>query len=173
MSTRRAFVVGLAVALGLLAGLATPRLSHWWTKPQPGHCPICQRHEHAESAVEFQAQGEGVTRACCLSCALSYGRQAAKPVTIVRLTDHETGKPLAPGDATLLVGSDVSPCIHDAGPPRLAEGAVPVQWDRCLPSVLAFASGEAAETFRRHHGGRIGSLQAIVGEASGAAPASR
>lgn len=166
MKTRKIAMVGLVVLLGLIGGLSAQRLSHWWTAPRPGYCPICQRHEHGQSVVRLQAEGEGVTEVCCLSCALNYERQTSKAVTIVSVTDHETGKPLDPEGATLVVGSDVSPCIHDAGQLRLAGEALPVRWDRCLPSILAFASPEVAEAFRSRYGGRVRSLRQLRGEAA-------
>ena len=134
--------------------------------PPHGYCPICQRHEHGDSVVKLQVKGEGVIEACCLSCALSYGRQTSKPVTIVSVTNHETGKPLAPDSATFVVGSDVSPCTHDAQQLRIEGEALPVQWDRCLPSILAFASRASADAFQR-------ATRRYAAQLPGAATASR
>lgn len=166
MKSRTISLAVLAVVVGLTLAATAPRLRQWWMAPPHGYCPICQRHEHADSGVKLQAQGEGVIDACCLSCALSYGRQTSKPVTILSVTNHETGKPLQPDTATFVVGSDVSPCTHDAQQLRLEGEALPVHWDRCLPSILAFPSAEAAETFRAQHGGRVRSLVELVEKAA-------
>jgi hypothetical protein len=132
--------------------------------PPPGYCPICRRHEHRDSIVKLQAEGEGVIEACCLSCALSYGRQTSKTVTIVSVADHETGKPLEPDKATFVVGSDASPCTHTTEQLRTEQQALPVFWDRCLPSILSFESAQSAEAFRTQHGGRLRSLQQVRAE---------
>jgi hypothetical protein len=102
-----------------------------------------------------------VIEVCCLSCALNYGRQTSKAVTILSVTDHDSGKPLDPDRATFVVGSEVSPCTHDAEQMRLEGETLPVHWDRCLPSILAFASREAADAFHARYGGRVRSLQEL------------
>jgi hypothetical protein len=166
MKSRGMWLIGAVLVLGVAGGVAAPRAWRWWTAPPAGYCPICRRHEHKASLVKVRAEGEGVTDVCCLSCALAYGRQASKGVTIVSVTDHDSGKPLDPNAATFVVGSDVSPCTHDAQALRLEGEALPVQWDRCLPSILAFASQETAEAFRIQHGGRVQSLEEVTQNAA-------
>jgi len=166
MQSRRIRLVVLIVTLALAGVVAAPRLWQWWMAPAHGYCPICHRHEHGDSVVKLEVKGEGVIEACCLSCALSYGRQTAKPVTIISVANHETGKPLAPDSATFVVGSDVSPCTHNAQQLRIEGDALPVQWDRCLPSILAFASPAAADAFHLQHGGTLFSLQELQQQAS-------
>jgi hypothetical protein len=165
MKNRAIWLVGLALTVALAAVVA-PRVTRWWTAPPPGYCPICLRHEHGDSVVRLKVEGEGVIEACCLSCALSYGRQSAKPVSIVSVMNHETSKPLDPEAATFVLGSDVSPCTHNTQQLRLAGEALPVQWDRCLPSILAFASRQAAEWFGAQHGGRLRSFQELRQQAA-------
>ena len=166
MQRRNIQLIVLVIALGLAGAVTAPRLWRWWMAPPHGYCPICQRHEHGDSVVKLEVKGEGVIEACCLSCALSYGRQTAKPVTIVSVTNHETGKPLAPAGATFVVGSDVSPCTHNAQQLRLEGEAVPVQWDRCLPSILAFASRAPADAFQAQHGGRLRTFEELQQQAA-------
>ncbi len=60
-----------------------------------------------------------------------------------------------------MVDGDISPCTHTTEQLRLREEVLPVRWDRCLPSVLAFASGEAADAFRAEHGGKVRGLQEL------------
>ncbi len=165
MKNRGFRLVGALVVLGIVASVAGPRAWNWWAAPPAGFCPICRRHEHRDSVVKLQVQGKGVIEVCCLSCALNYGRQTSEAVTIVSVTDHETGKPLDPNKATFAVGGDVSPCTHSTEQLRTEQEALPIFWDRCLPSILAFASLESAEAFRAQHGGRIRSLQQMTAEA--------
>ncbi|MFN8625300.1 MAG: hypothetical protein U0587_04860 [Candidatus Binatia bacterium] len=168
MKSRRIQLVGLVLIAAVAGGIAAPRVWRWWTGPPAGYCPYCLRHEHKESVVKFRANGGRVTEACCLSCALNYGRQLHKDVTIVSVTDHESGKPLDPTSALFVVGSDVTPCTHvhedmRVGPQR---EAFPVRWDRCLPSILAFPSTAAAETFQAQHGGRVRTLAELRRQAA-------
>ena len=169
---RRAVLGAGVVLLAVAAGATVTGWWRWWAAPRHGECPICHRHESSESRVTFRASGEGVTEACCLGCAFAYGRQASKDVTIVSVTDHGTGKAIDPNGATFVIGSDVVPCTHGHAEPQVGpEGQPrPVRWDRCLPSILAFASESAAEAFQRVHGGRLRTL-AVLREELGSAPA--
>ena len=159
------WIIGILLIVGVAGGVAAPRVRHWWTAPPAGYCPFCHRHEHKESVVKIRAEGEEVREACCLACALTYGRQTSKAITVISVTDHNSGQAIDPNGATFVVGSDVSPCLHAD---RLvgAEGETSaVQWDRCLPSILAFATRQAAETFHAQHGGRLQSLREATGAA--------
>ncbi len=162
MKSRRLWWIALGLAI--TAVVAGPPLWRWWTAPPPGSCPVCHRHEHKESLVRFQAAGGKAMEVCCLSCALTYSRQTGKPIAILSVTDHETGKPLAPDAATLVVGSDVSPCIHTTAQVGPERETYRVRWDRCLPSVLAFASRAAAEAFRAEHGGSLRTVREMLEE---------
>jgi len=162
MKSRGLGLIGGLLVLAVAAGGAAPRVWHWWTAPPAGYCPVCRRHEHRESLVKFRAEGEGVTEVCCLGCALAYARQTAKPMTILSVTNHDNGKPLDPDGATFVVGSDVSPCTHGVEAVRGEGETVPVHWDRCTPSILAFASREAAEAFRTQHGGRLRTFRELT-----------
>lgn len=166
MKNRGTWILAALLLLGLTAGVSVPRVRQWFAVPPAGHCPICLRHAHKESLVRFKAEGERVTEACCLSCALTYGRQAHKPVTIVSVTDHNSGTDLDPDKATFVVGSDVSPCTHTMVQVGPEKEAYPVRWDRCLPSILAFPSAEPAEAFRAQHGGRLRTLQDLTRQAA-------
>ena len=166
MSRQRTWLIAVVLALLGATAFAGPRLWRWYNAPPAGHCHVCLRHEHKESLVRFQAEGEPVTNACCLSCALTYGRQLHKAVKIVAVTDHDTGASLDPSAAAFVVGSDVSPCTHammHLGPEK---EEYPVHWDRCLPSIIAFRSADVAEQFRAQHGGRVRSLAELVEKAA-------
>lgn len=166
MKNRSMWFIGAVLILGVSAGVAAPRVWRWWTAPPAGYCPICHRHEHKESMVKLRAEGERPSEACCLSCALTYGRQTSKAITILSVTDHDSGKPLEPDNASFVVGSDVSPCTHPHTEMQVGaeRESYAVRWDRCLPSILAFASRESAGEFRTQHGGRLRNLQEVRDE---------
>jgi hypothetical protein len=97
-----------------------------------------------------------------MACALSYQRQSGKRVRIVSVTEHGTREMLDPAGAVFVVGSDESPCQHDMM--RLGEdqSVEQIRWDRCLPSILAFASRDRAEAFRVEHGGTLRTLSELT-----------
>ena len=41
-----------------------------------------------------------------------------------------------------------------------------MQWDRCLPSILAFASRASADAFHAQHGGTLRSFQELKQQAT-------
>jgi alpha-D-ribose 1-methylphosphonate 5-triphosphate synthase subunit PhnG len=69
--------------------------------------------------------------------------------------DFATGKHLDAGQATYVEGSDVSHCaVKEIR--RDGYGCCYVKgFDRCQPSLVAFADRAAAERFQQEHGGRI------------------
>jgi hypothetical protein len=158
-------VAVLLVAAATLAA-AGPPLWRWWSGPPAGYCAFCLRPEHTESRVKVQPEGEPVREACCLSCALSYQRQTGKHVRILAVTEHGTGRLIGPAGAVFVVGSDVSPCQHDGLHVGEGRGIYEVRWDRCLPSILAFASREEAAAFEAQHGGTIRTLEELQRAAS-------
>jgi hypothetical protein len=161
MKNRSMWIV-VVLVLAVTASVAAPRVHRWLTAPPAGVCPICLRHEHKESMVRFQAQGEPASDACCMSCALTYGRQTHKPITLLSVTDHDSGTAFDPNKATFVVGSNVSPCSHPAMERGPEKEEYRVHWDRCLPSILAFASPEAADAFRTQHGGHVRTLDELL-----------
>ena len=145
------WVSGLGIAVVGLAGFAVFRWQqrggqdfcyHSWLEIQPGVLTVGE--------VEGKAE-----RFCCPACALTTARQTGKPVRVLRLTDFTTHQPLEPKTAFLVRGSDVQLCSHPH--PMIVEDkqAVPIHFDRCLPSIVAFGSRDTAEAFRREHGGEL------------------
>lgn len=120
-------------------------------------CHFCRMVVPEETRTLVEVDG---TRrlACDPRCVLTYERQAARQVRFVESTDFETRRPLDPARAWYVTGSDIAP---DASAARLRpspETTADLHWHRCLPSVLAFATREAAERFQRAHGGRVETL---------------
>jgi nitrous oxide reductase accessory protein NosL len=96
-------------------------------------------------------------RACSITCALSYQRTTGKKVRFLQVTDLFSGKTLDPQKAFYVIGSDVNPCEEHSKNTFLSEFRTPLylDWSRYTPTVLAFATREDAERFRKEHGGRI------------------
>ncbi len=130
----------LLLALALLAG--------------GRHCDMCDRPVHADTRATAQTP-EGKKHFCCAACALTARKQRGAAVKITEFTDEESGRPVAAGDAWLVRDSDVNHCARTAFVVDVSKHPQAERFDRCSPSVIAFARRAAAERFIREHGGRL------------------
>ena len=117
-------------------------------------CGICSRPIHHQSGA-VALIGEHRETFCCLSCAFSTQRQTESPVEVVELTDYETDSPLIPEGVYLAVGTDVNLCTRHRPLLDETKQSYPVGFDRCSPSILAFARRESAKRFIQEHGGEL------------------
>ncbi len=117
-------------------------------------CGICARPIHHHSRV-VGLIGEHRKTFCCVACALSTQRQTGRPVEELELTDYETDSSLLSEDAYLAVGTDVNLCTRHRPLMDETKQSYPVGFDRCSPSILAFAHRESAERFVQEHGGKL------------------
>lgn len=145
-------MVGLA---SVLAGAALG-YSGWrnFRSSEPEECYACRRSIHAHSKTVAFADGRS-RLFCCPACALSQHEQTGKPVTITRLTSLLTGEPLVPENAYLVRGSDVNMCIHEREIIDADKRPADLQYDRCSPSLNAFAQRSEAAQFAKQHGGEV------------------
>ncbi len=153
--TNKGATVGLIVLIIVGAGLTYVA---WHLTGRAGDmvCEVCNRPVHMETRTVALVGGEREVF-CCPTCALSAGRQEGKPVKFLKLTDYATAWPVEPDDAFLVRGSDVNPCLEHE-PEMLTDmekQPSALTFDRCAPSVLAFATRQAAEAFIREHGGEL------------------
>jgi hypothetical protein len=122
----------------------------------PERCWVCRREVHSQvRAVLTLANGKSVT-ACCPRCALHYEEEPGNRVKGIRVTDHATHRPLALQRSYLVEGSDETPCVHEH-PPMMDDSRTPMQvcYDRCMPSLIAFATADGARAFMKEHGGTL------------------
>lgn len=126
-------------------------------------CAACQRpiHEHARTVASVG--GEKMSY-CCPACALSEHRQSGKPVEVLTLTDQETGKHISPKQAYIVRGSDVNSCSGHSAHIGLDKRPLATQFDRCSPSMLAFASAASAARFANEHGGEVIPFEKLAAE---------
>lgn len=99
---------------------------------------------------------------CCPTCALSAGTQTHNPVRFDQVADYETGHSLRPIDAFAVEGSGVIPCLRPHEMANRDGLVVPMDFDRCSPSILAFSSRSSAEKFASEYGGRVDTFLQIV-----------
>lgn len=149
---RRRWLVG---AFGVLAG-STLGYAGWraFRSDSVGECYACKRPIHAHSKTVAFADGRSRVF-CCPACALSEQEQTGKPITITRLTSFLTGEPIAPQNAYVVRGSDVNMCIRDRRMIDSDKRPAALHFDRCAPSLNAFAQLSEAQQFARQHGGEV------------------
>ena len=154
----------LAIALGLgYAGWRARRSS------ESAVCRVCGRMVHADMRT-VAAVGDKREVFCCPTCALSAGAQLHKAVRFEQLSDYETGHPLLPANAFAVEGSDVVPCVH-SHPMLNPDGQpIPMAYDRCSPSIIAFTDRTSAERFAHEHGGQIDTFLRLTAAPAVATP---
>ena len=117
-------------------------------------CYACNRPIHAHSKTV--ALVDGLSKLfCCPACALSQHQQAGKPIKITQLTSFLTGNALSPDSAYVVKGSDVNMCERTKELLGADKQAADLHYDRCAPSLLAFAQRDEAVQFTREHGGKV------------------
>ena len=149
---RRVWFVGLTVVLAVLAlGYAG------WTTfahADADQCYACKRPIHAHSKTVAFTDGRS-RLFCCPACALSQQQQTGKPISITQLTSFLTGKALSPDNSFVVKASDVNMCEHKKELIDADKRPADLRYDRCAPSLIAFAERSDAVQFAREHGGEV------------------
>lgn len=157
-----------AVALALLLGAAGGAWYALRGRP-PAFCEIDDRPIHANMHTLVRVDGEQL-HACCPRCPLTLMSQEHLRVEILGVTDYVSGQQLPADQAYFVEGSRVEVCST----PRLSreEGITPYArlFDRCAPSLLAFAREDQARAFLAEHGGSLKRLDELMREAAAQAP---
>ena len=100
---------------------------------------------------------------CCPRCGLHYLESKHPSVASLAVRDFDSAARLDARRAYYVEGSDATPCSHGASSAGQDERGCCLKpvYDRCLPSLLAFASLARAERFAREHGGSVKSLSEV------------
>jgi hypothetical protein len=143
-----ALLAVITVAVLAFAGLKEFRPS------RVEECYACSRVVHAHSRTVALVNGHE-RLFCCPACALSEHAQEGKPVKVTQLASYLTGATLSPESAYLVKGSDINMCAttHEIMTPD--KRPADVHYDRCAPSLLAFARQDEAVAFTHEHGGKV------------------
>jgi hypothetical protein len=154
-------ILGLGIVVAFALGLG---YAGWRMMRNPSQGELCQasgRPIHADMrTVAFVGDKRGVY--CCPTCALTEAAQMHLAVRFEQVADYETGDPLRPADAFAVEGSGVIPCFRPHNMVNRDGQAVPMDFDRCSPSIIAFANLAAAKRFASDHGGEAGKFLEIV-----------
>jgi hypothetical protein len=117
-------------------------------------CYACRRPIHAHSKTVAVVNGHA-RLFCCPACALSEREQAGKSIRIAQLTSFLDGKALAPENAYVVKGSNVNMCERTQELIQEDKRPADLHYDRCAPSLIAFAQRGEAVDFSREHGGEV------------------
>ena len=143
---------GLAfVLIALVIGFAAWRVAH---SSDALECYACKRPIHAHTRTVALVNGHQ-RLFCCPACALSEHEQENKPLKITQLTSFLTGAALSPSEAFVVRGSNVNMCITTEGIIDADKRSAAAVYDRCAPSIVAFAKVTDAAEFARVHGGKV------------------
>jgi len=150
---------GVFVGLAVICVTALLGYYVWVGKIAGGKptCEVCKRVIHTETSFKI-VQADGSMKAtCCPRCGLAAiiqnGGRALEAV------DFSSKKRIGAAEAIYLEGSDIMECCTDTGF-RSDQGAFQqMEYDRCMPSLLAFARREDAEMVQQKHGGQIISFE--------------
>lgn len=151
----------------LLSGLvvATLAVGGYWLlqRTAPDTCRICQRPIHAEARAVIEIDGKP-ERVCCGRCALTLQHQQHRPVRLAEVTDYVSRRSLDPQAAHFVEGSRVVVCERHEPLLDQTKHPYPRVFDRCVPSLYAFARREDAEAFARQNGGTVQRLPELLEE---------
>jgi hypothetical protein len=158
MTQRERFLTLVLTVLLLAAGVAACR---WWRAES---CSQCGRDECKNLTFTIELEGAAFVRTCCPRCALRYIQEKRPVVVSLAVREFETAAPLDARKALYVEGSDVHPCTHDVRSTPTDERGCCLEtvYDRCEPSLIAFASVAGAEAFAREHGGFVRSFDALA-----------
>ena len=126
-------------------------------------CFLCGRPLHAKTYCEIDLRDGQTHQVCCPRCGLHYQASQTEH-SASRVADYYSEKLIRAEEAFFVENSSFNPCSsHDSK--RDSSGtAYALSWDRCMPSLVAFASLEAATRFRQEKGGAIKSYQELLRE---------
>lgn len=154
--------IAAAVGLALVAGLV---LGAWWAvsvRP-PAFCEISGRSIHANMHTLARVDGDKL-HACCPRCPLTLAAQTGKPVELIQVTDYASGSRLAAADAWFVAGSRVEMCASPQVKYDAAHTPYARVFDRCTPSLVAFAREQDARAFMAKFGGSLKRLDEVMAE---------
>ena len=131
-------------------------------------CHQCGREECRNLAFAVYETSGKIEKTCCPRCGLRYLADERPAVSRLEVKGWDDGSTLDAMQATYVEGSDVHPCAHPGGsapPTDERGGCLKTVYDRCEPSLVAFADGVRAASFAREHGGFVRTWDALAGTA--------
>ena len=160
--TRKSASLGFVLLFGVAIAVGYAGWKIYRDSPSE-YCEFSARPVHTQTKAVALVNGEEKIF-CCPACALTLRAQTGQSVKLLELTDYETGSSLAPEEAFVVRGSQINMCVTQHMLMDESKQAVPMDFDRCMPSLVAFARREAAEDFLRVQGGTLVSFQELISD---------
>jgi hypothetical protein len=158
-TSSRHWKIGAFVGLALVCLAALLGYLVWSGRIAGGKpvCEVCKRFIQTKTSFRIARPDGSMQAVCCPRCGLTAviknGGRALDAV------DFTTKKRVGAAGAIYLEGSDIMECCTGMGF-RSADGAYQtMEYDRCMPSLLAFARRDDAEMVQQEHGGNILSFE--------------
>jgi hypothetical protein len=153
MNAKEYLVAGAAAAAIAIVSLFTYRYE---IRPAADLCRACQRGLHAGMTYRLEMANGTWEEACCPRCGIHYALNHPGAVRQMWATDLTSGARILARSAYYVEGGDVEYCAPQKGSvAREPQGVSVLTYDRCLPTLVAFRTEEAAQAYRRQHGGRV------------------
>jgi len=159
-SLRLGILAVVVAAAGLIAYAVYVRSG----RREPVLCEACRRLIMPRTAFSVEV-GRRTLWTCCPRCWLDCYRTMKGDMRNPTATDYVSQRRVPAEQCLYVEGSDLSPCCA----PEVMLGADQTVmdrcYDRCMPSVIAFAVPAEAERFAKEHGGKVMSFQTLTDEA--------
>jgi hypothetical protein len=134
------------------------------TLEQAPYCRVCHRAMHTATTCVISLGGGEDVEVCCPRCAFHF-REGRSDVESVLVADFDTGDKIEAVEAFYVEGSSVHLCCSHQDIQKDASGAQYERtWDRCLPSLIAFRTLNAAEKFSQLYGGTVRTVDELLSE---------
>jgi len=155
----RHWKIGTFIGLALICLAALLGYFVWTGRIAGGEpvCEVCKRVINTETSFRIARPDGTIEAVCCPRCGLVAVIQSGGQV--LEAVDFTTRKRIGAAEAIYLEGSDIMECCTNNGFRSDAGSYQNMEYDRCMPSLLAFARREDAETVRQKHGGTIISFE--------------
>ncbi len=151
MRVKRILII--AAAFAVIVGVSFT--AYHWESRAAAICQVCGRIIPRETAFQMDTPN-GTIEACCPSCAMHFMLSHPDFVRKAVATDFTSGRKIPATSAYYDEGGDVQYCTRNSpAMEREAQGVSDRVYDRCLPVLVAFASHDSAEAYRRQHGGHV------------------
>ena len=155
-------VLQVVAALALVAAVTTFVYVQW---DEPDVCDICYRPMHAATYYCIHLENGETRDVCCPRCGLRF-QEGRDDIARTEVTDFYTREHLDAAKAFYVENSPVHFCSHASVREDRSGVQYEVAWDRCLPSLIAFSTLDAAEKFQRDNGGDIKTYEEILADHS-------
>jgi len=125
-------------------------------------CAVCNRAECRSMAFRITLKNGRTVETCCPRCGLHYLEANHVAARKLEATDFATGRWIDAEQAIYVSASDVHPCATSENRLDPQGCCLTKAYDRCLPSLVAFAEKDQAEAFQKNHGGQLVAFQQIA-----------